>query len=161
MKYQALSKISLNSHPELTERWVQERIAENPQMLGLGDVVLKDKERIQPRAARLDLLLQDAEANHRYEVEIQLGKKETIPRPQYNGVSKIYMCPYLNSYGKFLESLSFVVVSFFAKKYGKHKSIPSLFFKATMIDRCQAQACAALDPYYLVLLSNLELVLSR
>jgi hypothetical protein len=76
MKYQALSKISLKSHPELTERWVQERIAENPQMLGLGDVVLKDKERIQPRAGRLDLLLQDAEASHRYEVEIQLGKTD-------------------------------------------------------------------------------------
>jgi hypothetical protein len=76
MKYQALSKISLKSHPELTERWVQDRIAENPQMLGLGDVVLKDKERIQPRAGRLDLLLQDAEANHRYEVEIQLGKTD-------------------------------------------------------------------------------------
>ena len=76
MKYQALSKISLKSHPELTERWVQERIAESPQMLGLGDVVLKDKERIQPRAGRLDLLLQDAEANHRYEVEIQLGKTD-------------------------------------------------------------------------------------
>jgi len=76
MKYQALSKISIKSHPELTERWVQERIAENPQMLGLGDVVLKDKERIQPRAGRLDLLLQDAEASHRYEVEIQLGKTD-------------------------------------------------------------------------------------
>jgi len=76
MKYQALSKISLKNHPELTERWVQDRIAENPQMLGLGDVVLKDKERIQPRAGRLDLLLQDAEANHRYEVEIQLGKTD-------------------------------------------------------------------------------------
>ena len=48
MKYQALSKISIKSHPELTERWVRERIAENPQMLGLGDVVLKNKERIQP-----------------------------------------------------------------------------------------------------------------
>ena len=76
MKYQALSKMSLKSHPELTERWVQERIAENPQMLGLGDVVLKDKERIQPRAGRLDLLLQDAEASHRYEVEIQHGKTD-------------------------------------------------------------------------------------
>ena len=76
MKYQALSKISIKSHPDLTERWVQERIAENPQMLGLGDVVLKDKERIQPRAGRLDLLLQDAEANHRYEMEIQLGKTD-------------------------------------------------------------------------------------
>ncbi len=78
MKYQALSKISLKSHPELTERWVQDRIAENPQMLGLGDVVLKDKERIQPRAGRLDLLLQDAEANHLYKVEIQLGKTDAF-----------------------------------------------------------------------------------
>ena len=76
MKYQPITNLSLKSHPELTERWVQERIAENPQMLGLGDVVLKDKERIQPRAGRLDLLLQDAEANHRYEVEIQLGKTD-------------------------------------------------------------------------------------
>jgi hypothetical protein len=76
MKYQPITKLSLKSHPELTERWVQERIAENPQMLGLGDVVLKDKERIQPRAGRLDLLLQDAEASHRYEVEIQLGKTD-------------------------------------------------------------------------------------
>ena len=76
MKYQALSKLSLKSHPELTERWVQDRIAENPQILGLGDVVLKDKERIQPRAGRLDLLLQDTESNHRYEVEVQLGRTD-------------------------------------------------------------------------------------
>lgn len=76
MKYEPIIKLSLKSHPELTERWVQDRIAENPQILGLGDVVLKDKERIQPRAGRLDLLLQDAEASHRYEVEVQLGKTD-------------------------------------------------------------------------------------
>ena len=76
MKYQALSKLSLKSHPELTERWVQDRIAENPQILGLGDVVLKDKERIQPRAGRLDLLLQDTDSNHRFEVEVQLGRTD-------------------------------------------------------------------------------------
>jgi hypothetical protein len=35
--------------------------------------VLKDKERQQPRAGRLDLLLQEAESNRRYEVEVQLG----------------------------------------------------------------------------------------
>ena len=46
------------------------------QILGLGDVVLKDKERIQPRAGRLDLLLQDTESNHRYEVEVQLGRTD-------------------------------------------------------------------------------------
>lgn len=42
-------------------------------MLGLGDLILKDKERIQPSAGRLDLLLQDPETLKRYEVEVQLG----------------------------------------------------------------------------------------
>lgn len=42
--------------------------------MGLGDLILKDKERIQPGAGRLDLLLKDPESNRRYEVEIQLGK---------------------------------------------------------------------------------------
>ena len=71
--YAKFETVTLKGHPELNERWVQDRIAEDPSILGLGDVVLKDKERIQPRAGRLDLLLQDAEANHRYEVEVQLG----------------------------------------------------------------------------------------
>jgi hypothetical protein len=35
--------------------------------------VLKDRERPQPRAGRLDLLLQEVETNRRYEVEVQLG----------------------------------------------------------------------------------------
>jgi hypothetical protein len=30
-------------------------------VLGLGDLILRDQERIQPRAGRLDLLLQDPE----------------------------------------------------------------------------------------------------
>jgi len=49
------------------------QIAEDPSILGLGDLVLKEKERLQPRAGRLDLLLQDADSSTRYEVEIQLG----------------------------------------------------------------------------------------
>ena len=65
--------ISLKSDPRLNERWLQERVAENPKILGLGDLVLKDRERTQPRAGRLDLLLQDPESLRRYEVEIQLG----------------------------------------------------------------------------------------
>jgi len=55
---------------------LQEVIAKNPEILGLGDLVLKDKERKQPRAGRLDILLQDADINKRYEVEIQLGKTD-------------------------------------------------------------------------------------
>ena len=69
-------KISLKNHPELNEKWVQKIIAEDPSVLGLGDLILKDKERIQPRAGRLDLLLQDSESTRRYEVEIQLGKTD-------------------------------------------------------------------------------------
>ena len=69
-------KISLKDHPELNESWLQDVIAENPEIIGIGDLVLKDKERIQPRAGRLDILLQDPELNKRYEVEIQLGKTD-------------------------------------------------------------------------------------
>ena len=76
MKYEKLTKLSIRNHPELSERWVQERIAEDPSILGLGDVILKDKERMQPGAGRLDLLLQEAESSRRYEVEIQLGKTD-------------------------------------------------------------------------------------
>ncbi len=73
MKYTKLKQILLKSHPELNEAWVQNVIAEDPNILGLGDIVLRDKERIQPRAGRLDLLLQDTDSNRRYEVEVQLG----------------------------------------------------------------------------------------
>jgi len=76
LTYAKFDTVSLKSHPELTERWVQERIAQDPSILGLGDVVLKDKERIQPRAGRLDLLLQNADSSHRFEVEIQLGSTD-------------------------------------------------------------------------------------
>jgi hypothetical protein len=63
----------LKDHPQFTERWVQDQIAADPSILGLGDLELKDKERRQPRAGRLDLLLQDPDSNRRYEAEIQLG----------------------------------------------------------------------------------------
>jgi hypothetical protein len=69
-------RIWLATSRELTERWVQVQIAAEPAMLGLGDLIMKDKERNQPRAGRLDLLLQDAESNRRYEVEVQLGKTD-------------------------------------------------------------------------------------
>ena len=76
LRFVNLEKLPLRSHPLLNEKWVQDRIAADPKILGLGDVILKDKERLQPRAGRLDLLLQDAETNRRYEVEIQLGSTD-------------------------------------------------------------------------------------
>ncbi len=76
LKYIKPEKILLQNHPEFNERWLQERIADDPALLGLGDLILKDKERSHPRAGRLDLLFQDADTNKRYEVEIQLGKTD-------------------------------------------------------------------------------------
>lgn len=69
-------KISIKDHSDFNEKWIQQIIADDPAILGLGDLILKDQERIQPRAGRLDLLLQDADTNRRYEVELQLGKTD-------------------------------------------------------------------------------------
>ena len=60
--YTRPERIFLKLHPELSEKWVQERIADDPTILGLGEAVLRDKERMQPRAGRLDLLLQEPES---------------------------------------------------------------------------------------------------
>ena len=66
-------RVSLRAHPEFNEAWVQDLIVADPAILGLGELVLRARERIQPRAGRLDLLLQDPETRRRYEVELQLG----------------------------------------------------------------------------------------
>lgn len=76
MEHIKLKKINLKNHPQYNEKWLQEIIADDPEIIGIGDVILKDKERIHPRAGRLDLLLQDADGNGRYEVEIQLGASD-------------------------------------------------------------------------------------
>ena len=71
--YTPHERFSLKHHPEFNERWVQNLIATDPSVLRLGDLVLRDRERMQPRAGRLDLLLQDPDTKRRYEVELQLG----------------------------------------------------------------------------------------
>lgn len=58
-------KLVLKTDPILNENWVQERIAENPSILGLGESILKDKERNQSGAVLLDLLFRDQESNLR------------------------------------------------------------------------------------------------
>ncbi len=74
--YTPHERFSLKNHPDFSEKWVQELIANDPAILGLGDLVLRDRERVHPRAGRLDLLLQDPETKRRYEVELQLGSTD-------------------------------------------------------------------------------------
>jgi hypothetical protein len=75
-KYVKHQKLLLKTQSEFNEKWVQEKIAEDPSILGIGELILKDKERNQPGAGRLDLLFQDPDSNLRFEVEIQLGKTD-------------------------------------------------------------------------------------
>lgn len=71
--YVKASTISLKGHPNFNEKWLQTLISGDPSMLGIGELEVRDVERRQPHAGRLDLLLIDPESHARYEVEIQLG----------------------------------------------------------------------------------------
>ena len=72
MEHVTLDKISMKGS-SLTERWVQELLSNEPALLGLGDLDVRETERPQLRAGRLDMLLTDPESSTRYEVELQLG----------------------------------------------------------------------------------------
>ncbi len=74
LEFTKFETVTLKNHSELNEKWVQDRIADDPSLLGLGDLILLNEELIQPAGGRLDLLLYDSDNEDRYEVEIQLGK---------------------------------------------------------------------------------------
>ncbi len=42
MRFEKAEHISIKQHPELSETWVQKLIADDPTILGLGDLVLRD-----------------------------------------------------------------------------------------------------------------------
>lgn len=72
MEHVKLTKISMQGSG-LSESWVQGLLAEDPTLLGLGDLDVRETERRQPHAGRLDMLLSDPDTSTRYEVELQLG----------------------------------------------------------------------------------------
>ncbi|MFC6998733.1 PDDEXK family nuclease [Rufibacter roseus] len=76
LTFTTAEKLNLKTHPDFNEIWLQDRIAENPQIIGLGELELIDRERKQHKSGRLDLLLADFENNARYEVELQLGQTD-------------------------------------------------------------------------------------
>ena len=136
LKFIKPERILLSNHPEYREQWVQERIAEDPSILGLGDLVLRDKERAQPRGGRLDLLFQDAESSTRYEVEVMLGSTDeshiirTIEYwdvekkryPQYDHyaviVAEDITSRFLNVIGLFNGSIPLIALQMSALKFG-------------------------------------------
>lgn len=72
-----LKTISLKNNPKYDEKWLQNEIANNPAILGLGEnIELRAKEKVQSSGGRLDLLLEDPDEGKRYECELQLGKTD-------------------------------------------------------------------------------------
>lgn len=55
------------------ERWLQDRIEEDPSILRLGDIQLMRREKSQPSGGRIDFVMYDPEQETRYEVEVMLG----------------------------------------------------------------------------------------
>jgi len=74
LSFARFERISLRGSSSFTEKWVEDRIIDDPTLLGLGKLTMIQRQRSQPRAGRLDLLLQDLDSKRRYEVELQLGK---------------------------------------------------------------------------------------
>lgn len=73
MKIEKAVKISMRSNSDFNEKWLQNQIAQDPSLLNLGDLILKDIERKQSSGGRLDMLFEDSEGETRYTVELQLG----------------------------------------------------------------------------------------
>lgn len=69
-------KVLLKNHPEINEAKIQQFIFDNPSILGLGELIPIQREKIQPSGGRLDILLSDPDGEERYEVEIQLGSTD-------------------------------------------------------------------------------------
>jgi hypothetical protein len=76
MEFKKFSSVDMRKRG-ISEASIESQIAAQPEILGLGDdLVLVDRQRQQPGAGRLDLLLQDADQSKRWEVELQLGKTD-------------------------------------------------------------------------------------
>ena len=57
----------------LDERWLQDRIVEDPSLLGLGDLNVIRREKKQSSGGRIDFLMHDPDGETRYEIEMMLG----------------------------------------------------------------------------------------
>ena len=72
VEYQKHQKVALRSVGK-DEKWLQDQIAADPSVLGLGDLTLFRKELKQSSGGRVDMLLSDPENETMYEVEIMPG----------------------------------------------------------------------------------------
>ena len=69
------TSVNMQHHPMISEQWLEDTIAEDPSLLGLGELEVIQRQKSQPTGGRLDLLLQNGNTtpSTRYEAELQLG----------------------------------------------------------------------------------------
>ena len=138
LSYAKAEIVSLKDHPDYQEKWVRDRIVEDPAILGLGDLSVKDVERVQPRAGRLDLLLSDSLDRRRFEVELMLGgvdeshviraieywDKERKRHPQYQHcavlVAEQIPGRFLNILGLFNSVIPIIAIQMTALRVGEY-----------------------------------------
>lgn len=72
-KYYKAEVVSLSA-AGLDEKWLQEKILEDPSILGLGELTVIQREKKQSSGGRIDFLMNDAETDRMYEVEVMLGR---------------------------------------------------------------------------------------
>ena len=136
LSYVKHEKIWLKDHPQFRETWLRDRIVEDPAILGLGDLDVKDAERTQPSGGRLDLLLADPETGKRYEVEIMLGpvneshiircieywdvERKRYPRYDHSAVlvAENITARFLNVIGLFNQAIPLIAIQLDALKIG-------------------------------------------
>lgn len=165
MEYLRSKTISLKSHAEYDEKWLQSKIIEDPSILGLGDLLVRDVERTQSKAGRLDLLLMDPESNTRYEVEIQLGGTDEshiirtieywdIERrryPMYDHVAVIVAeditSRFLNVVGLFNGFIPLIAVQLRAIQLGENLTLSAttVLNRSSMVDY-EAEELSATEP---------------
>lgn len=137
LKYAKHERLWLKSDSPFNENWLQERIAEDPSILGLGPLEVLQRERTQDRAGRLDLLLADSTKKRRYEVEIMFGAADPshimrcieywdIERRRYPFYEHVAVLVaeditgrYLNILGLFAGSIPLIVIQLNALKVGE------------------------------------------
>lgn len=73
MQFHKAERVDLKGSTDFSENKLQQLITNDPEILGLGKVDVRDIERRQFRAGRFDLLLEDPDNEVRYVVELQLG----------------------------------------------------------------------------------------
>lgn len=138
LTYTKHERIWLRDHPQFNEAWLQQRIADEPGILGLGDLVLIERERRQERAGRLDLLMAEPDGKRRYEIELQLGVTDEshiircieywdIERRRYPGydhcavlVAEDVTTRFLSLLSLFAGTVPLIVIQFNALQIGDH-----------------------------------------